>query len=88
MLGVWCLAFGVSCFVFRVQGLMLSVQCLVFNFTFWSSLVFSVWCWLLVKLVFSVGCFVSREVRDYSGVALNVARPDMNNYATLGVMLY
>ena len=24
----------------------------------------------------------------YSGVTLNVARPDMNNYATLGVMLY
>ena len=23
----------------------------------------------------------------YSGVTLNVARPDMNNYATLGVML-
>ena len=25
---------------------------------------------------------------QYSGVTLNVARPDMNNYATLGVMLY
>jgi len=24
----------------------------------------------------------------YSGVTLNVARPDMNHYATLGVMLY
>ena len=24
----------------------------------------------------------------YSGVTLNVARPDMNNHATLGVMLY
>ena len=24
----------------------------------------------------------------YSAVTLNVARPDMNNYATLGVMLY
>ena len=24
----------------------------------------------------------------YSGVTLNVARPDMNNYATVGVMLY
>ena len=24
----------------------------------------------------------------YSGVILNVARPDMNNYATLGVMQY
>ena len=24
----------------------------------------------------------------YSGATLNVARPDMNNYATLGVMLY
>ena len=24
----------------------------------------------------------------YSGVTLSVARPDMNNYATLGVMLY
>ena len=24
----------------------------------------------------------------YSGAILNVARPDMNNYATLGVMLY
>ena len=24
----------------------------------------------------------------YSGVTLNVAPPDMNNYATLGVMLY
>jgi hypothetical protein len=24
----------------------------------------------------------------YSGVTLNVARPDMKNYATLGVMLY
>ena len=24
----------------------------------------------------------------YSGVTLNAARPDMNNYATLGVMLY
>ena len=24
----------------------------------------------------------------YYGVTLNVARPDMNNYATLGVMLY
>ena len=24
----------------------------------------------------------------YSGVTLNVALPDMNNYATLGVMLY
>ena len=28
------------------------------------------------------------EVPLYSGVTLNVARPDMNNYATLGVMLY
>ena len=26
--------------------------------------------------------------QHYSGVTLNVARPDMNNYATLGVMLY
>ena len=25
---------------------------------------------------------------SYSGVTLNEARPDMNNYATLGVMLY
>ena len=25
---------------------------------------------------------------EYSGVTLNVARPDMNNYARLGVMLY
>jgi hypothetical protein len=25
---------------------------------------------------------------ECSGVTLNVARPDMNNYATLGVMLY
>ena len=25
---------------------------------------------------------------DYSGVTLNVARPDMNKHATLGVMLY
>jgi hypothetical protein len=25
---------------------------------------------------------------NYSGVTLNVARPDMNNYATLGVVLY
>ena len=24
----------------------------------------------------------------YSGVTLNVAKPDMNNYTTLGVMLY
>ena len=29
-----------------------------------------------------------RRVNDYSGVTLNVARPDMNHYATLGVMLY
>jgi hypothetical protein len=27
-------------------------------------------------------------VGGYSGVTLNVARPDMNNYATSGVMLY
>ena len=26
--------------------------------------------------------------RTYSGVTLNVARPDMDNHATLGVMLY
>jgi len=28
------------------------------------------------------------EGTAYNGVTLNVARPDMNNYATLGVMLY
>ena len=33
------------------------------------------------------GCSTPANV-DYSGVTLNVARPDMNNYATLGVMLY
>ena len=26
--------------------------------------------------------------KDYSGVNLNVARPDMNNYATLSLVLY
>jgi hypothetical protein len=35
---------------------------------------------------------VRAELREvsafYSGVTLNAARPDMNNYATLGVMLY
>ena len=40
-------------------------------------------------------CFRGQEMRtllyaeiQYSGVTLNVARPDMKNYATLGVMLY
>ena len=32
--------------------------------------------------------FSSKVGVHYSGVTLNVARPDMNNYATLGVMLY
>ena len=32
------------------------------------------------------GCTTRGE--GYSGVTLNVARPDMNNYATSGVMLY
>jgi len=31
---------------------------------------------------------LSAHLLLYSGVTLNVARPDMNNYATLGVMLY
>ena len=30
----------------------------------------------------------SPDGTHYSGVTLNVARPDMNNYATLKVMLY
>ena len=29
-----------------------------------------------------------QQPNHYSGVTLNAARPDMNNYATLGVMLY
>ena len=44
-------------------------------------------------LVFIRSCVdIMRAFTDscvlYSGVTLNVARPDMNNYATLGVMLY
>ena len=35
-----------------------------------------------------VGCECVFPPHQYSGVTLNVARPDMNNYATLGVMLY
>ena len=34
------------------------------------------------------GHFLISEVTLYSGVTLNVARPDMKNYTTLGVMLY
>ena len=34
------------------------------------------------------GEYVLPWEQAYSGVTLNVARPDMNNYATLGVMLY
>ena len=32
--------------------------------------------------------YTCRHAVDFSGVTLNVARPDLNNYATVGVMLY
>ena len=41
-----------------------------------------------LKLFFRVVWQGTSSSVVYSGVTLNVARPDMNNYATLGVMLY
>ena len=38
--------------------------------------------------ILAPGSLGRRRLSFYSGVTLNVARPDMNNYATLGVMLY
>ena len=42
------------------------------------------------RLLDDLRILVSLVIHDsgYSGVTLNVARPDMNNYATLGVVLY
>ena len=43
---------------------------------------------LSLRLKDLLGPVTRVKKKKYSGVTLNVARPDMNNYATLGVIRY